>query len=44
VDHGCGLGLDKVTYERTVDAGTYNLVIATNKSASYELTITIANP
>lgn len=44
VDHGCGLGLDKVTYERTVDAGTYNLVVATNKSASYELTITIANP
>jgi hypothetical protein len=44
VDHGCGLGLDKVTYERTVDAGTYNLVVATNKSASYELTITIADP
>jgi len=44
VDHGCGIGAGQVTYERTVDSGTYNLVVATNKSVEYELTITIENP
>jgi hypothetical protein len=44
VDHGCGIGQDSVTYIRTVDAGTYNLVVATSISTAYKLTITIEDP
>jgi hypothetical protein len=44
IDHGCGLGMDTLSYTRTVDAGSYNLVIATDKATAYKLTITMENP
>ena len=44
IDHGCGLGLDTITYSRTVDAGSYNLVVATDKPVKYQLTATFEAP